>query len=173
MKTLKDLFLEELEDMYDAEQRLVKALPQMAKAATHEELADAFRSHLKETEGHVKQLEQVFKSIDEKPRRKKCEAITGLLEEGEEISAENKGHPTINAALISAAQKVEHYEIASYGCLRTWAELLENDKATELLEDILAQEKQADETLTIIAVKACNQSAQDGDAEPVTADRSH
>lgn len=172
MKTLKDLFLDELQDMYDAEQRLLKALPQMAEAATHEELAAAFRTHLKETEGHVKKLEKVFKSFDEKPRRKKCEAIVGLLEEGDEISADNKGQPTINAALISAAQKVEHYEIATYGCLRTWAELLENDTATELLEDILSQEKQADVALTIIAVKACNQSAEDGDAEPVTAGKS-
>src|SRR5436190_519414 len=137
MKTLETLFLDELADMYDAENRLVHALPKLAKAATHKELCDAFESHLSETEGHVKNLEKVFEAFGKTAKGKKCEAIAGLLAEGDEIAAENKSSPTINAALISAAQKVEHYEIASYGCLREWAEQLGNPKAVNLLQQTL------------------------------------
>ncbi len=159
MKLLKDLFLGELADMYDAESRLVKALPRMAKAATCEKLAKAFQSHLKETEGHVKKLEGVFKSFDHKVRGKTCEATVGLLKEGAEIAAEFKGSPAINAALISAGQKVEHYEIASYGCLHEWAGLLGNKEATRLLADILKEEEAANDSLTELARASCNESA--------------
>ena len=110
MKTLKDLFLDELADMYDAERRIIKALPKMAKAATCPNLREAIQSHLKETEGQVRKLELVFKSFGLKAKGKTCEATVGLLEEGDEIAADFKGSPAINAALISAAQKVEHYD---------------------------------------------------------------
>ena len=129
MKTLKNLFFDELADMYDAERRLVKALPKMAKAATCPDLRAAIQSHLKETEGHVRKLEQVFRSFGEKAKGQTCEATVGLLEEGDEIAADFKGSPAINAGIISAAQKVEHYEMASYGCLHEWAALLGNEKA--------------------------------------------
>ena len=148
MKTLKDLFLDELADMYDAERRIVKALLKMAKAATSAELKNAIQSHLKETQGHVKKLEQVFQSFDEKAKGQTCEATVGLLEEGDEIAADFKGSPAINAALISAAQKVEHYEMASYGCLHEWAGLLGNQEAAGLLQEILEEEKAANESLT-------------------------
>jgi ferritin-like metal-binding protein YciE len=159
MKTLKDLFLNELADMYDAERRIVKALPKMAKAATCDDLKAAIQSHLKETEGHVKKLEQVFHSFDEKARGQTCEATVGLLEEGDEIAAEFKGSPAINAALISAAQKVEHYEMASYGCLHEWAGLLGNEQAAGLLQQILDEEKAANESLTELARASSNGEA--------------
>ena len=151
MKTLKDLFLDGLADMYDAERRIVKALPKMAKAATCPDLKAAIQSHLKETEGHVTKLEDVFRSFNQKAKGKTCEATVGLLEEGDEIAREFKGSPAINAALISAAQKVEHYEMASYGCLHEWAGLLGNEEAAGLLLEILGEEKAADETLTNLA----------------------
>jgi len=164
MKTLEELFLDELADMYDAENRLTRALPKMAKAATHEELCNAFESHLSETEGHVTNLEKVFKAFGKTAKGKKCEAIVGLLKEGDEIAAENKGSPTINAALISAAQKVEHYEIASYGCLREWAEQLGNQEAADLLQETLDEEKAADQKLTELARERCNEAAQGSDS---------
>jgi ferritin-like metal-binding protein YciE len=159
MKILKDLFLDELADMYDAERRIVKALPKLAKAATRPDLKAAIQSHLKETEGHVTKLEQVFQSFDEKAKGKTCEATVGLLEEGDEIAAEFRGSPAINAALISAAQKVEHYEIASYGCLHEWAELLGNTEAAGLLEKILGEEKTANNKLTELARASSNEEA--------------
>lgn len=166
-KTLKDLFLSELADIYDAEHRIVRALPKMVKAATCTHLQAALQKHLKETQGQITKLDQVFKSIGEKAKGKKCEATVGLLEEGDEIAAEFKGSPAINAALISAGQKVEHYEIASYGCLHEWAGLLGHTKAAGLLEEILNQEKAADEALTELAVSRNNEEArvsQQGDS---------
>jgi ferritin-like metal-binding protein YciE len=159
MKTLKDLFLGELADMYDAEHRIVKALPKMAKAATCEDLRKALLAHLKETEGHVAKLEQVFKFLDQKAKGKTCEATVGLLEEGAEIAGEFKRSPAINAALISAAQKVEHYEMASYGCLHEWAGLLGNKEAAGLLQEILEEEKAANEGLTELARASSNEEA--------------
>jgi ferritin-like metal-binding protein YciE len=161
MKTLKELFMDELADMYDAEHRIIKALPKLAKAATCPDLKAAIQSHLKETEGHVRKLEQVFQSFDEKAKGKKCEATVGLLEEGDEIAAEFKGSPAINAALISAAQKVEHYEIASYGCLREWARLLGNQEAAGLLQEILVEEKAANHSLSELARFSNNEEALD------------
>jgi len=168
MKTLKELFLSQLADMYDAENRIVKALPKIAKAATCNHLRDAFFSHLKETEGHVEKLEQVFHSFDiEKPRTQKCPATVGLLEEGDEMASEFKGSPAINAALIAAAQKVEHYEMATYGCLCEWATLLDNEEAAALLQEILEQEKAANAKLNELALTRSNQEAlgQEGYAE--------
>ena len=159
MKALKDLFMDELADMYDAERRIVKALPKMAKAVTCPDLREAIQSHLKETEGHVKKLEEVFQSFDEKAKGQTCEATVGLLEEGDEIAKEFKGSPALNAALISAAQKVEHYEIASYGCLHEWAGLLGNTEAADLLEEILDEEKAANEKLTQLARAGNNEEA--------------
>ena len=158
-KTLKDLFLDELMDMYDAEQRIVKALPKMAKAASCDDLKGAIQSHLRETEGHVRKLEQVFRAFDEKAKGKTCEATKGLLEEGDEIAAEFKGSPALNAAIIAAAQKVEHYEIATYGCLHEWAGLLGNQKAANLLKQILDEEKGANESLNELAHSSLNQEA--------------
>ena len=162
-KTLKELFLGELADMYDAEHRIVRALPKMVKAATCTRLQAALQKHLKETQGQITKLNQVFKSIGEKAKGKKCEATVGLLEEGDEIASEFKGSPAINAALISAGQKVEHYEIASYGCLHEWAGLLGHEKAAGLLEEILNQEKAANETLTELARTGNNEEARDGE----------
>jgi ferritin-like metal-binding protein YciE len=151
----------ELADMYDAEHRILKALPKMAKAATCEKLKDAILAHLKETQGHVTKLEQVFQSFDAPAKGKTCEATKGLLKEGDEIAADYKGSPAINAALISAAQKVEHYEMASYGCLHEWAGLLGNLKAAGLIEEILSQEKAANEKLTGLARAGSNEEALD------------
>ncbi len=161
MKTLQDLFLGELADIYDAEHRLVKALPKMVKAATCTHLQKAILAHLKETEGHVLKLEQVFACFDEKAKAKKCEATVGLLLEGDEIAAEYKGSPAINAALISAAQKVEHYEIASYGCLHEWAVKLGNKKAAGILQGILKEEEAANDALTELARDRSNDEAMD------------
>ena len=159
MKTLKDLFIDELQDMYDAEHRILKALPKLAKAATDEKLKAAFLKHLGETEEQVDKLEQVFQAFEEKVKVKKCKATVGLLEEGDEIASDNKGEPTINAALISAGQKVEHYEMASYGCLLEWAGMLGNQKAAGLIGEILEQEKGANQTLNELAKKSANKEA--------------
>jgi ferritin-like metal-binding protein YciE len=158
MKALKTLFLSELSDMYDAEHRIIKALPKVIKAATCTQLQQALQKHLGETEGHATKLERVFGFFDEKPKAKKCPAMAGILDEGEEILSDNKKSPAINAAIISACQKVEHYEIASYGTLRTWAEILGNEEAAQVLEEILDEEKEADDALTELAA-AKNQEA--------------
>jgi ferritin-like metal-binding protein YciE len=141
MKTLKELFLNQLADMYDAERRIVKALPKMAMAATCDKLRKAFQFHLKETQGHVSKLEQVFQLFDVKAKGQTCKATVGLLEEGDEIATDFKGSPTINAGLISAAQKVEHHEMAAYGCLHEWATLLGNKEAAGLLQESLIKKK--------------------------------
>ncbi len=159
MKTLNDLFLDEIADIYDAERRIVKALPKMAKAATCPDLKKGFEKHLKETEKHVKRLEQVFQTLGKKARGKTCEATVGLLEEGDEMAADFKGSPAINAALIAAAQKIEHYEMASYGCLHEWAGLLGNKKAASLLEQTLDEEKAANQSLTDLARAGNNEEA--------------
>jgi ferritin-like metal-binding protein YciE len=132
----------------------------MAKAATGASLKEAINAHLKETKGHIEKLERVFAAFDEKAKGKECKATVGLLEEGDEIASDNEGEPTINAAIISACQKVEHYEIASYRTLIAWGKLLENDDAVELLEQILEEEKAADEKLTALA-EGKNQEALD------------
>src|SRR5262245_25371575 len=165
MKTLENLFHDELMDMYDAEQRITKALPRLAKAATCPKLKEALENHLSETKSQIENLVKVFGFTGEKPKAKKCEATIGLLEEGDEIAQEFKGSPAINAAIIAAGQKVEHYEIASYGCLREWAELLGYEEAVELLADNLEQEKGANQTLTEIARSGDNEQARDGDSE--------
>lgn len=159
MKTLQTLFFTELADMYDAENQLVKALPKMAKVATCSHLQAAILAHLEETKGHVTKIEQVFECFDKKPVAQTCEATKGLLEEADEIAEEFDGSPAINAALICAAQKVEHYEMASYGCLHEWAEVLGNHEAADILEEILDEEKAANESLTELARERSNQEA--------------
>lgn len=168
MKTLETLFLNELADMYDAERRILKALPKMAKAAASAELRGALQSHGRETAGHLAKLDQVFRCFEQKPKGKACKATIGLLEEGDEIAAAFKDSPAIDAALISAAQKVELYEVASYGCLHAWAEVLGNRKAVGLLSDILGEEKAADEALTQLARSSSNREAlgEPGKAQP-------
>ena len=159
MKDLHELFLEQLSDVYDAEKQLVKALPKLADGASSSELRTAFREHLDQTEGHVQRLEEVFEMIGKPAKGKKCEAMEGLIAEGRDMMEESE--PNVkDAALIAAAQKVEHYEIASYGCLRTWADLLEMDQASTLLQETLDEEKETDERLTDIA-SAINVEARD------------
>lgn len=159
MKTLEDLFFNELADIYDAEHRIAMALPKMAKAATSKELKKAFELHLKQTEGHAKKVEEIFGCFDRKPKAKTCEATVGLLKEGEEMAASYEGSPAINAALIAAAQKVEHYEMATYGCLHEWANLLGNKKAAGLLQEILNEEGDTNKELTALARSSSNKDA--------------
>ena len=165
MKKLEDLFFNELADIYDAEQRIERALPKMKKAATCKHLQQAFEVHLEQTQRQVTRLEKVFKAFGKTAKGKTCDATVGLLKEGDEIAAEFKGSPAINAALIAAAQKVEHYEIASYGCLHEWAGLLGNEEARELLLETLDEEKQTDDKLTELARTSTNEEALEG-AEP-------
>ena len=159
MDSLQTLFENELKDVYNAEKQLVTALPRIAKAATSPQLRDAITSHLRETEGHVTRLERIFKSLDLPARGKKCKGMEGLIEEGKEILEEDGEGEVINAALISAAQRVEHYEIAAYGCLISYAEMLGHDDAAGLLKQTLSEEEAADEKLTQLAEGGINQAA--------------
>lgn len=159
-KTLDDLFEDTLKDIYYAENKILKALPRMAKAAQSEELKDAFEKHLKQTEDQVSRLEKVFRMIDAAPRGKKCEAIEGIIEEGAGIIKEFKGAPALDAGLVSAAQAVEHYEIARYGTLKRWAEQMGLDDAVSLLDETLTEEKDTDASLTELADAMVNERAE-------------
>jgi ferritin-like metal-binding protein YciE len=159
MKTLNDLFLDELADMYDAEKRITKALPKFAKAASNPSLQRAFENHLSETQNQVERVEKVFECFEEKAKGKKCEGITGIIEEGDEIAAQFKGSPACDAALISAAEKVEHYEIASYNTLIEWAEQLGKQDAVDILQSILDEEMNASEVLAEVARTESNEEA--------------
>ena len=164
---LKELYIDELRDIYNAENQLTKALPKMAKAATSEELRSGFEGHLEQTRGHVERLEQIFKELGEKPTGKKCKGIEGLVEEGAEMIKEDELEgEALDAGLISAAQRVEHYEIAAYGCVRTYANLLGEDDAVRLLEQTLKEEKETDQKLTKLAEKINVEAEQEeGDEE--------
>ncbi len=164
---LKELYIDELRDIYNAENQLTKALPKMAKAATTKELRAGFEEHLKQTEGHVRRLEQIFRELGEKPTGKKCKGMEGLVEEGKEmIEEEELEGEVLDAGLISAAQRVEHYEIAAYGCVRTYATLLDEKEAAELLEETLNEEKETDQKLTALAEKInVEAEAQEGGSE--------
>jgi ferritin-like metal-binding protein YciE len=169
-KSLQELFVEELRDAYDGEKRLTKALPKMAKAAESEDLRAAFTNHLRETERQVQRLEQVFRTIGEPVRGKKCDGLMGIIEEGKNAMDELEGS-VLDAALIAGAQRAEHYEIAAYGTLAYFAELLGNEKAKNLLGQTLDEEKAADEKLTDIAKSSVNRDAlmgagSDDDAMP-------
>ena len=159
-KNLEDLFLETLKDIYFAEKALVKALPKMAKAASSDELREAFENHLQETEGQVERLEQVFEQLDKPARGKTCEAVQGMVEEAKEVMSEFKGSEALDAGLVASAQAVEHYEISRYGTLKTWAQELGLNQAVKLLETTLSEEKKTDEMLTQIAEREVNQHAQ-------------
>jgi len=158
-KTLDDLFLDTLKDIYYAEKQIVRALPKMSKAANSPDLRAGFDKHLKETEGHVERLEQVFDIIGEPARGKTCEAILGILEEGKEIMEDFKGSPALDAGLISAAQAVEHYEIARYGTLKAWAKQLGKNDVVRLLEATEKEEIATDQTLSKLGVQQANLKA--------------
>jgi ferritin-like metal-binding protein YciE len=159
MSALNKLFLAELADRYDSEKQLVQAIPRLSKLATCKALQEHFQCHLKKTEGHVTKLETVFKSFDAKVTAKKCETTVGLVKEGEHLAADFKGSPAINAALISAAQKIEHHAIASYGCLHAWASLLGNPGAAGVLEELLKEEKAENDSFIELAGSCCNKEA--------------
>jgi ferritin-like metal-binding protein YciE len=159
LETMKELLLDELQDLYSAETQITKALPKMAKNSSSPELKQAFESHLQETEGHVQRLEKIFKHMKESAKGKTCEGMKGLLKEGEERIKEGGEPEVLDAGLISAAQRVEHYEIAAYGSARTYAELLNESEVARLLDETLAEEKSADQKLTKIS-KSVNMKAE-------------
>ena len=163
-KKLDDLFEDTLKDIYYAEKKILAALPKMAKAAESDDLRAAFEKHHGETEGQIERLEQVFAVIDKKPAGKKCAAIEGILEEGQEIIKEFKGSPALDAGMLAAAQAVEHYEISRYGTLRTWAEELGLDDAVELLQETLDEEEATVEALTELAKSAVNAAGEQAEA---------
>ena len=151
---LKELYIDELKDLYSAENQLVKALPKMAKGAASEELRQGFEEHLEQTKGHVQRLEQIFEALGESPKGKKCKGMEGLIKEGAEVLDEDYEGNILDAALIGAAQRVEHYEIAAYGTARAMAEKLGEDEHVSLLTETLEEEKETDEKLTQLAVEA-------------------
>jgi len=160
MATLEDLYMDMLKDLYSAEKQLVKALPKMAKNSQSSDLQKAFQDHLKQTEGHVERIERIFSDMEGSPRGKKCVGMEGIIEEGSELMKENVDPDVLDAGLIAAAQKVEHYEIASYGAARTWAERLGYHSAAQLLQQTLDEEGEANKKLTQIAVSHVNMEAQ-------------
>lgn len=147
----KDLYIDELKDLYSAENQLVKALPKMAKAASSDELKQGFEEHLEQTRGHVERLEEIFRSLGENPKGKKCVGMEGLVKEGSEVMEEDFGEAVMDAALIGAAQRVEHYEIAAYGTASEFAKVLGESEHVSLLEETLQEEKETDEKLTKLA----------------------
>jgi ferritin-like metal-binding protein YciE len=159
LDTLQKLYTDELRDLYNAENQLVKALPKMAKAASSDDLKDAFEKHLEQTKGHVERLEQVFEELGEKPKGKTCRAMKGLIEEGSEILKEDGEDSVIDAGIIVAAQKVEHYEIAGYSSVRTFAHLFGQNKAAELLQTTLDEEAETNELLNRLAESTINPEA--------------
>jgi ferritin-like metal-binding protein YciE len=172
LDTLKKLYVEELRDVYSAEQQLLEALPKMAKGASSDELKQAFEDHLEETKGHVERLEEIFETLDEKPTGKACKAMKGLIEEGSEILDAKGEDSVLDAGIIAAAQNVEHYEMATYGTLRTWAELLNEDEAASLLQETLDEEGRADKTLNELATEVINPEALlEGEVKIATASR--
>jgi len=162
LSSLDDLLVHELQDIYHAEGQILKALPKMTKAATNQDLKAAFEEHRVQTEGQVKRLEQVFKLLGHPVKGKKCEGMAGLIEEGKKIMEEDADPAVLDAALIAAAQKVEHYEIAAYGCLCTYAEMLGFEEAHELLGQNLDEEESTDEKLTALAETVINLEAEEG-----------
>jgi ferritin-like metal-binding protein YciE len=168
LDSLEKLFLEELKDVYNAEKQILRALPKMAKTAESPELKQAFTKHLKETEGQVQRLERIFRELGQAARGKKCKGMEGLLEEGKEVLEEDGEPAVIDAALIASAQRVEHYEIAAYGCLRTYAQLLGYSQAEQLLQQTLEEEEAADRKLTELGESGINEAAAavgEGEAE--------
>jgi ferritin-like metal-binding protein YciE len=167
--TLRDLFVNELKDLYNMENQIIKALPKMAKTASTPELRQGFEEHLQQTRGQVQRLERIFEELDTAPRGKRCMGMEGIIDEGKELMGEEMDEPTMDAGLIAAAQKVEHYEIASYGTVRTWAEELGMHNAASLLEETLEEEKATDEKLSHLAEQMVNQRAHSGQEEEAMA----
>lgn len=159
---LRELYIDELKDLYSAETRLVKALPKLAKAASSEELSQGFEEHLEQTKGHVERLEKIFESLDESPKGKKCAGMEGLIKEGSEVMEEDYEGAVMDAGLIGAAQRVEHYEIAGYGTASEFATLLGEEEHASLLNQTLEEEKETDEKLTELA-KTINSAANEGE----------
>ena len=170
---LQELYVQQLRDLYSAENQLLKALPKMAKAAQSEALREGFEHHLEQTKGHVDRLEQIFSAMDQSPKGRKCAGMEGLVEEGEEVIEEQSSGEALDAGLIAAAQRVEHYEIAGYGTVKNFAELLGDGEAAELLSRTLEEEKQTDEKLTELsnqvnaqAMEAAPSSETEQEGEP-------
>jgi ferritin-like metal-binding protein YciE len=163
INTLRDLWIDELKDLINAENQILKALPKMAKAASSDELREAFEEHLEQTQGHVRRLEKIFASIENNGRGKKCKGMEGVIAEGKEMLDMDLPKPVGDAALIAAAQRVEHYEIAAYGTARTYAEILGEKEAASLLEQTLEEEKETDERLTSIAEQVNPEAAEAGE----------
>lgn len=165
LNNLRDALVDEIRDLYNAEKQLTKALPKMVKNATSDDLREAFESHFEETEGQVTRLERVFELLDEKPRGKHCAGMAGIIEEGSDKMQEDAEDSVLDACLIAAAQKVEHYEIGAYGTAIAWAEALELTEVAELLNETLAEEKAADEKLSALAETGINEAATAGQSE--------
>jgi ferritin-like metal-binding protein YciE len=163
MESLRDLYVDELKDLYSAENQILKALPKMAKAASSDDLRSAFEEHLEQTKIHVERLEQIFERLEQSPKGKKCKGMEGLIEEGKELLEEDAEPEVLDAGLISAAQRVEHYEMAAYGCVRTYARLLEEGEAAGLLQQTLDEEGQTDKKLSQLAEGINLEAAQEGE----------
>ena len=162
---LKELYIDELKDLYSAENQLVKALPKMAKAASSDELREGFEKHLEQTRGHIQRLEKIFQALGESPKGKTCKGMQGLIEEGSEATEEDYNGSVMDAALIGAAQRVEHYEIAGYGTVRSMAETLGESNHVSLLEETLEEEKETDEKLTELAEQINTQANESGNEQ--------
>jgi len=160
MHSLQDLMVDQLKDLYNAEGQLIKALPKMAKAASNPQLQQAFTTHLEQTKGHVERLEQVFQTIGQPAKGKTCKAMKGLIEEGKEMIGEDAEPEVMDAGLIAAAQRIEHYEMAGYGCVRTYAAMLGNKQAAKLLQQTLDEEGKTDKLLTDLAERVINVEAE-------------
>lgn len=159
LKSLQDLLVDQLKDLYSAEHQILKALPKMAKAASSEELREGFEEHLRQTEKQVERLDEICEQLEVSPRGKACQALEGLVKEGKELMEEDAEPEVLDAGLIAAAQKVEHYEMASYGCARTWAEQLGLSEVARLLQETFEEEKETDEKLTKLAEQGVNREA--------------
>jgi ferritin-like metal-binding protein YciE len=170
-KGLRELYLDELKDLYSAENQLVKALPKMAKAASSDELRQGFEDHLEQTKGHVQRLEQVFEMLNESGKGKKCAGMEGLIKEGSEVMGEDFEEATMDAALIGAAQRVEHYEIAAYGTVCEFAQILGESEQESLLRETLQEEKETDEKLTELAKEINSQANDEAEGEDQAQDR--
>ena len=173
LDSLQTLYIDQLRDVYNAEQQILKALPKMAKAASHRELQRAFTQHEKVTQRQVQRLDKIFKELGERSSGKKCKGMQGLIEEGQELIKEKPEPEVLNAGLISAAQRVEHYEIAAYGTLRTWAQRLGYERQAQLLQETLDEEGETDKRLTALAESSINIEAEEaeGDGERTTRTR--
>lgn len=165
LDSLRTLWIEEMRDLYSAENQIIKALPKMAKNATNPELKEALESHLEETRGHVERLEEIFDKLGKKPTGKTCKGMQGLIAEGSEVMSEDGADAVIDAAIIAAAQRVEHYEMAGYGTVRTFAAILGEDEAEDLLQETLDEEGEADKKLTDIAESIVNEEAEEAEEE--------